>query len=220
MARLSKGEFTEKKGFSVVAPMRTTSPSSTAGSRASCWDLLNRCTSSMKRMVPRPCSPSSRRASSMAPRTSATPAFTADSGTKVLAVVAATTWARVVFPVPAGPHKMAEVRRSCFDEDPERGVGRHQMALAHDVVEGAGSQTRRQRGALAQAVGGRLGEEVGPTRGRVGAGSGSPCRCPRSARRRAQSPAGVIRRPRSRSARSARALGAPVMGSVPDWVFG
>ena len=28
-------------------------------------------------------------------------------------MVAATTWARVVLPVPAGPHRMAEVRRSC-----------------------------------------------------------------------------------------------------------
>ena len=37
--------------------MSTTRPSSTAGSSTSCWDLEKRCTSSMKSMVPWPCSP-------------------------------------------------------------------------------------------------------------------------------------------------------------------
>ena len=96
----------------MVAPMRTMSPSSTDGNKASCCDLLNRCTSSMKRMVPWPCSPSRCRASSMARRTSATPALTADRGTKALAVTVAMTEASVVFPVPGGPHKMADVSRS------------------------------------------------------------------------------------------------------------
>ena len=54
---------------------------STAGSSASCWALLKRCTSSMNRTVWLPVSPSSVRAASMAPRTSLTPADTADSST-------------------------------------------------------------------------------------------------------------------------------------------
>ena len=43
--------MTSNDGFSVVAPIRVTVPSSTAGSRASCWALLNRWISSMKRTV-------------------------------------------------------------------------------------------------------------------------------------------------------------------------
>ena len=63
-------------------------------------------------MVPLPCSPSSRRAPSTTSRTSFTPAVTADRGTNCLAVAVATTEARVVLPVPGGPHRMAEVSRS------------------------------------------------------------------------------------------------------------
>ena len=42
--------MTSKEGFSVVAPMSVTTPFSTAPSSESCWLLLNRCISSMKRM--------------------------------------------------------------------------------------------------------------------------------------------------------------------------
>jgi hypothetical protein len=80
--RLMSGAFTSKKGFSVVAPIRVTMPPSTAGRRASCWLLLNRWTSSRKRMVPSPCSASSLRAASMTSRTSLTPAVTAERDTK------------------------------------------------------------------------------------------------------------------------------------------
>ena len=45
------GGLTSKCGFSVVAPISTISPSSTAGSSVSCWALLNRCTSSRNRIV-------------------------------------------------------------------------------------------------------------------------------------------------------------------------
>ena len=75
------GPTTENDGFSVVAPMNETHRFSTAGSSASCWALLNRCTSSMNRTVWVPVSPSSVRAVSMAARTSLTPAETADSST-------------------------------------------------------------------------------------------------------------------------------------------
>ena len=53
-ARDSKAALTSKEGFSVVAPIRVTVPSSTAGRRASCWALLKRWISSMNRTVRRP----------------------------------------------------------------------------------------------------------------------------------------------------------------------
>ena len=56
--RLSSGAFSAKNGFSVVAPMRTTRPSSTPGSSASCCDWLKRWISSRNRIVPRPSAPS------------------------------------------------------------------------------------------------------------------------------------------------------------------
>ena len=40
--RDKSGEIISKDGFSVVAPMKVTVPSSTCGSIASCWALLNR----------------------------------------------------------------------------------------------------------------------------------------------------------------------------------
>ena len=110
--RLNRGGLTSKKGFSVVAPMSTTSPSSTAGSSTSCWDLLKRCTSSMKSMVPWPCSPRRRWASARASRTSFTPAAVAESVIRCLAVVSASSRARVVLPVPAGPHRIDDPTRS------------------------------------------------------------------------------------------------------------
>ena len=76
------GETTEKLGFSVVAPMKLTQRFSTAGSSASCWVLLNRCTSSTNSTVCLPDRPSSRRAVSTAARTSFTPAETAESSVK------------------------------------------------------------------------------------------------------------------------------------------
>ena len=52
--RLSSAELTSKYGFSVVAPISVTRPSSTAGSSASCWALLKRWISSRKKIVGRP----------------------------------------------------------------------------------------------------------------------------------------------------------------------
>ena len=57
-------------------------------------------------------SPSRARARSITSRTSLTVADTAESCSKARLVVAATTWAKVVLPVPGGPQKMAEDRRS------------------------------------------------------------------------------------------------------------
>ena len=75
--RLRSGALTSKNGFSVVAPMSVSVPSSTAGSRASCCDFEKRWISSRNRIVPCPCSPSRWRARSITSRTSFTPAVTA-----------------------------------------------------------------------------------------------------------------------------------------------
>ena len=111
--RLRSGGLTSKNGFSVVAPIIVSVPSSTAGSRASCWALLNRWISSRKRIVPRPCSPMRCRARSITSRTSLTPALTALICSKTRLVLPATASASVVLPVPGGPQKIALVRRSC-----------------------------------------------------------------------------------------------------------
>ena len=89
--RDSSGPTTENDGFSVVAPMKETQRFSTAGSSASCWALLNRCTSSMNSTVCSPVMPSVPRAVSIAARTSLTPADTADSSTNRRLVTFATT---------------------------------------------------------------------------------------------------------------------------------
>ena len=101
--RLMSGAFTSKNGFSVVAPIRTTSRSSTACSSASCCDLLKRWISSMNRIVRCPENPRRSRASSMAARTSATPEVTAETSVKCALVTPAMMRARLVLPEPAGP---------------------------------------------------------------------------------------------------------------------
>ena len=107
--RDSSGEITEKKGFSVVAATSVTHRFSTPGSNASCWALLNRCTSSTNSTVSRPVCTSSLRAPSMAARTSLTPAETADTSTKRRLVCWLTIAAIVVLPVPGGPHSSSDI---------------------------------------------------------------------------------------------------------------
>ena len=78
--RERRGVMTSKEGFSVVAPIKTTVPSSTAPRSASCWALLNRWISSIKRIgEPLPANREVLLALSMTSRTSFTPEETADS---------------------------------------------------------------------------------------------------------------------------------------------
>ena len=134
--RESSGPVSEKNGFSVVAPTRTSSPSSTNGSSTSCCAWLKRCTSSRKRIVPWPCSPSRARARSATSRTSFTPALdTADSVSNALALTPAMRRAMVVLPVPGGPQRMSDDSRSDFDQDPQRLARPEQVLLADDLVE-------------------------------------------------------------------------------------
>src|SRR5450759_4302258 len=102
------GALTSKNGFSVVAPTSTTRRSSTACSRASCCDLLNRWISSMNRIVRCPENVRRSRAASMERRMSATPDVTAETSAKNALVVLAMTFARLVLPLPAGPYRISE----------------------------------------------------------------------------------------------------------------
>ena len=112
MLRDSRGPLTEKYGFSVVAPIRVSSPSSTDGSRASCCARLKRCTSSRNKTVRRPCSPRRALAPATVSLTSFTPAETADRPTNARLVAPAMRRAKVVLPVPGGPQSTAELSRS------------------------------------------------------------------------------------------------------------
>ena len=109
--RERRGVMTSKEGFSVVAPMRTMVPFSTAPSRASCWALLKRWISSINRMgAPFWLKRELPRAFSKTSRTSLTPAVTALRVKKSRSRVWAMMWARVVFPTPGGPQRMKEER--------------------------------------------------------------------------------------------------------------
>jgi hypothetical protein len=77
MHRESSGVTSEKYGFSVVAPIRVTVPSSTAGSRTSCCAFDQRWTSSTNSTVRK----SPPLAWSITFRASATPEETAESCT-------------------------------------------------------------------------------------------------------------------------------------------
>ena len=104
--------FTSKLGFSVVAPMRVTSPRSTQGSRASCWALLKRWISSRKRMVRWPVACSRRADSAMTAFNSLEPTATALYSMNRARVWLAARRARVVLPQPGGPHSRIDGRES------------------------------------------------------------------------------------------------------------
>src|SRR5438477_5375086 len=110
--RESSAAFPSNDGFSVVAPMSTMSPASTRGRNASCWALLNRWISSINTMVRRPVERRRRSASLMTSRISLIPARTALKDTNLAFVVSAMMRASVVLPVPGGPHRMMDCRRS------------------------------------------------------------------------------------------------------------
>lgn len=100
--RDNSGATTENDGFSVVAATSNTTRFSTAESRASCWVLENRCTSSMNSTVRSP-ERSPCRDLSITARTSLTPADNADSASNRRPVACEINAARVVLPHPGGP---------------------------------------------------------------------------------------------------------------------
>ena len=97
------GLLMKKNGLCVVAPTSVTAPSSTYGSRTSCWDLLKRWISSMKRMVRRPDTASRCFAASSEARNPATFDSTPLERSKARFVACAMTSASDVFPHPGGP---------------------------------------------------------------------------------------------------------------------
>ena len=107
--RESRGATTEKLGFSVVAPTSSTTRSSTAASSASCCVREKRWISSMNSTVRRGSGAvSRRRATSMTPRTSFTPAFSALRASNARPVACEMSRASVVLPVPGGPCSTTE----------------------------------------------------------------------------------------------------------------
>src|SRR6188472_1951967 len=109
--RESSAWFTSKYGFSVVAPINVTSPSSTACNTESCWRLSKRWISSMKRIVRMPLPPSRSRARARTARTSSSRADTADSSSSTADDNSATIRAIVVFPTPGGPWRIIDGAR-------------------------------------------------------------------------------------------------------------
>ena len=106
--RLTSALFTSKYGFSVVAPISMTVPSSTYGKSASCCALLKRCISSINKIVRFPLMAMVSFAFSTMSVISFLPAVVAFICRNSPAVVFAITWASVVFPVPGGPYKIME----------------------------------------------------------------------------------------------------------------
>ena len=102
--RLTSGLLIVKNGFSVVAPTRITTPSSTSGSSTSCWALLKRWISSTNSSVRWPAAESRSRAAASTSRSSFTPLVDgADMLAEWLRVPPASSRASVVLPVPGGP---------------------------------------------------------------------------------------------------------------------
>ena len=221
VARLSSGEFTEKNGFSVVAPMRTTRPSSTAGSSASCCALLKRWTSSMKRMVPR----------SVLPEAAA---GVVDGLAHVGHAGAHRREGHERLGRRAGHHRreggLARARGSPQDRPRSAGPVRPGRAAARPArPDGAGRPCRRACAAAGAPPAGRGREGARrPPAAKRSRGPAPGPRVPRPARHvllpRPPVPVSPLpARPAARARgmpRGASALGAPVMGSVPDWVFG
>ena len=156
--------MTSNEGFSVVAPMSVTVPSSTCGRMTSCWALLKRWISSMKRIVRWPYRARRSRASATMRRRSPTPAVTAEIGSKCDFVWAAMMRASVVLPLPGGPQKIIDgtwsdsMRRRSSRSSPTR------CSWPDELVEGARAHAGGQR-RLALALGaGALLEHVGALR--------------------------------------------------------
>ncbi len=94
----------------MVAPTKTTVPSSTYGRKTSCCARLKRWTSSTKSSVPAPLLRRFRAPSNIL-RSSATPEKTAEIGSNSSLVCLASSLAIVVFPQPGGPQRIIEESR-------------------------------------------------------------------------------------------------------------
>ena len=144
--RLRSGALTSKNGFSVVAPISVSVPSSTAGSSASCCDLENRWISSRNRIVPCPRSPSRWRAFSMV----ALHVLDAGVHRRELLEGASGRCRRLRAQAsscrfPVAPRSSTDDSRSLSTSAPQRPSGADEMLLADDVVERARAQSSGER---------------------------------------------------------------------------
>ena len=106
-------ELMEKDGFSVVAPIRTSSPLSMKGRKMSCCFLLNRWISSMNNTVGFPVWRNSLFAFSATARISWMPAVQQESEREAQEVCRMMMEAMVVLPQPGGPKRISEGGGSC-----------------------------------------------------------------------------------------------------------
>ena len=195
-SRDSSGGLTSKYGFSVVAPISTSRPSSTDGSSASCWALLKRWISSRNRIVPWPRSPEAVGGPARSPRARPSRvALTADSCSKALC-------GRVGDE--PGQRRLAGARRA--PEDHRRqpvGLDQRPQRPARGRAGGPG---RRRRRACAGAAG-RRAAPGGPAAPRPPPRTG-----PRSPRRRYRPPSRAAER---RVRTGHRTAGGPTVGGRP-----
>ena len=153
-ARDSSAPTISNEGFSVVAPMKVSVPSSTCGRNASCCALLKRCTSSRNSTVGCP-SAADCCACATASRMSLMPACTADSAMKRASERSAISRASVVLPVPGGPHRINECGWPAAIACVQRLARGQQMGLADELLERARPHAIRQRPPVLAALGER-----------------------------------------------------------------
>ena len=158
--------MTSNEGFSVVAPIRVTVPSSTAGSRASCWALLNRWISSMNRTVRLPRRRSAF-ASAMASRSSLTPERTADSGAnRAPAGAGEQAGQRGLARPGSAPEDQRRERPAPLDQLPDEPPRADEVGLADEFVQVRG-RIRSASGASAAGAAGSSSGSPAPKRLRV-----------------------------------------------------
>ena len=191
--------MTSKYGFSVVAPMSVTVPSSTCGSSASCWALLKRWISSRNRTLRVPWRFSRSCASAMVARTSATPDMTADSEVKWAPISPASSRARLVLPVPGGPHSSSDDEVAAGDAPAERAAFADEVRLPDELVEVPRTHARGERLALGRWLEEGFGSGAGRFAARMACADGS------AALRAVASPAKCDDRPRGRAGQDQRA---------------
>ncbi len=171
--------------------MKETQRFSTAGSSASCCALLNLCTSSMNSSVCLPVRPSSPRAASIAARTCATPADTAEISTNRLLVTDAEHVGERGLAGPRRPpqqhrHRRGRARPACAAATRPRSASAARPPRPGSAAASAPRAARLPVAASSAASSNRLGPEPG-RRSRPAPSSHSPAT---PARARAPGPVG------------------------------
>src|SRR5687767_2391418 len=208
LQRERSAPFSSKEGFSVVAPIRMTSPVSTYGRKTSCCARLKRWISSKNSVVPCPAFERSARDPSRTSRISLTPVAIAEYARNRVDVRAAISRASVVLPTPGGPQKTSEGTRSSA-------IARDRKPLAPTTSSGP-STSSSERGRMRSASG-PAGELSEPRRPDSSRSKRSPVIRPRASggtrpSKRARSRCPVVRRPRAAGRSTSRR---PDPGSSP-----